>query len=316
MAIRRRTRDVMLAASVAVPAVLGVLAGCNSSSSAPQCVGAAGIPCAVTPGEDASGGDGGFISEFDATMGTDSGAAVGRDGGADAVDDSTVADAASASDAAASDAPAEAAPTDAGLAPDVDPACADYADTPGTSGVSIRITNNTGSNIFVGRTAPSCAFDIGFTLTDGDAGADAGGYTVATDNCQYSCGTRQQICACAPYCDPGRVTLVAPGKYWEIGWTSTVFTTQRMPAYCYVDAGCAPQATCEQEGPLAPGTYTVSASVGTMAVCEGGGCPYDCTPGAFNAGCTEQGASTIGGTILTGTATWTPGQSIVVIPIQ
>jgi hypothetical protein len=174
--------------------------------------------------------------------------------------------------------------------------------------VSIRIENNTASNIYIGKTAQSCKFETAYQVLDVTNTA----LKLVLDSCEFSCGDVQTGgCVCPPTaCDQSVVTLVAPGGHYDAGWPGTYFADPEMAASCYAD-----QANCAAKGCfseiVAPFNATIQATAGTQAQGCAGSC-NDCTPGPAGKTCTVSGADHIGGTLLKATFAYT-GQSSAVL---
>jgi hypothetical protein len=298
-----RSRSVVLL--LALPLTLATAPGCGSSDSQRK----AGTDAGTTGGADGSGGrsGGGGTAANGGAGGNGEDAAVGgaSNGGTQA-SGGTQSTGGARSDAAAP-------PSDAGHADASDGApvlaCSDYAPgQPQISPTSVRLYNNTANNIYIGSTAATCNFVIGFTLEDSHGAP----LKVVADACDFTCSTLQeQGCACPPGCNVQIVTLLAPGKYKEVGWTGTIFATEKMPRSCYLDSTC-DNTTCLVEQ-SAPTGITARASAYTAATCSGGPC-VDCTPGGLGT-CTIQNGQTVTGTELKGSAVWT-GQSVLTINLQ
>jgi hypothetical protein len=267
-------------------AAASILAACSSSSSnpAPSAVDASSCP---TPG-----------ACNDATI--DAPAVPGSDA---APDDASV-DQAVSPDAGSQDA------SDAALAADVDQNCSDYAKPATTSPTSVRITNGHGSPVYIGLPSYNCKQGIAFTLTDSTSTP----LDVAQNTGQLTCSELQTQCMGPTVCDGLVVTKVQPGKYFEVPWTGTYFAPEPMPAKCYGDAGCH-AASCIQE--FAAPAGTVSATAYTLPLCGDAGttaCGSDCSFGSTGT-CYVPGATLVGGTAITASATWSTGQAVVVINV-
>ena len=220
--------------------------------------------------------------------------------GADAVPD--VADTVDVAPDVTDDVPLDAAIWDVpgpDVGPDVPaPTCADFTQPPATSPTSITLVNQTTGNLYLGQPTPTCAFDLGYTLTS-PSGADL----LATLNpCQFTCGQVQgQGCGCPPVaCQPNIVTLVAPGKSFNFGWPGTIFQPAAMPTSCYQESTCA-SSGCFVETTATPDT-SIHITAYTAALCDGAPCA-DCTPGATG-NCTIFGATGTGGTAKPVSAVW------------
>ena len=282
-------------------AILGFLAAAATATACGTAT-SAGAPLDATSEDDAALADATGSDALGDTIGAD--VLVGDTASTDAAKDAAVdAVADSAADAGtdavadvALDAGSDAA-TDAGTA-DVSQNCGDFATPPATSPTSVIIVNQTASNIYLGPAAPHCQYDLGF-----DVASPEGAPLIATYGaCDFTCGQLQsQGCGCPPVaCQPPIVTLLAPGKQIDYGWTGTVFDTKSMPAACYQDASCLSK-SCLQEV-AAPKASVVAVNAYPQALCNGVTCP-DCTPGG-NGTCTVSGATSTGGTAAKVSATW------------
>jgi hypothetical protein len=180
--------------------------------------------------------------------------------------------------------------------------CSDYLEPYATNPASVRLVNNTSSDIYVGKTAASCKFEIGFGLVD----AEDAPYRLVRDDCEFTCKDMQDgDCLCTPgVCDASVVTKIAPGGHWDVGWPGTILTDPEMPAGCFDTASCAPK-SCVNEV-LAP---TSGATLKAFAWSEPKGCPDDncssCTPGYPTYTCTVPGADHVGGTMLEASKAYT-----------
>jgi len=193
------------------------------------------------------------------------------------------------------------------------PACSTFdPGPPATTPVSVRLVNKTGAPMYLGETTLGCSSPFGFTLAD----AAMKPLKPTRDSCEFTCAELQQsTCACADGCGAPVVTMVAPDAYYEVPWTGTVFTSENMPAKCFKDPTCAASSTaCLIEESAPSGSLTMKASAYTTALgCTPGPC-MPCMPGGLGT-CTVIGGQTVGGTTLTGTATWM-GESKIDINLQ
>ena len=250
--------------------VATALAGCSATTSA-------GAAADTTTAEDAQ------ISNGDAS---DSDTASGD----------TVSGDIAASDAAKDQAGADGAPS-----------CSDFTAPPKTSPTSIVVLNSTANNLYLGPPVQNCKFNPGFAIN----GPKGEPYVVSLDPCTFTCGALQtQGCGCAPVaCQPSIVTLVAPGKSVDFGWTGTVFYPDAMPGSCYSDSQCVAKGCFFEAAALTDSTISIDAYPG--ATCNGAPCS-DCTPGA-SGNCTISGASSTSGTAATATAQWSGQGSVQIV---
>jgi hypothetical protein len=177
--------------------------------------------------------------------------------------------------------------------------CSDAAALPiYPGGISIRLLNATAAPLFFGKTSAECGYHFGVTMES----ADQKPLKPFLDDCDHSCGSLQQSggCACQPECVQ-IVTQIDPGKYYEVGWTGTVFDSVAMPKSCYVDQSCGTTA-CWHEV-LAATPITFSADLYSDKTCSTGSC-FNCTTGSTGT-CTVIGGSTVSGTKHTATMSWT-----------
>ncbi len=186
--------------------------------------------------------------------------------------------------------------------------CSTYTPTaPTPKPVSVRFLNMTGATMYIGEPVADCANNIGFDLDDPSGNA----LTPELQNCQFTCSwVQHQQCSCATGCGSPIVTLVAPGSYYEIPWTGTVFNSASMPASCDKDDTC-PGDTCfiEVQAPAPP--LTMSGKAWTKAEGCTGTC-MDCTPGAGGT-CIVNQATSVGGTEINGTVSWMGESKINVV---
>lgn len=164
--------------------------------------------------------------------------------------------------------------------------------------VSIRLANKRAANVYLGQLMPGCASGPGFTLED------ASGHKLnhSPDVCDRTCAELQlSSCACEADCAAPTVTLVAPGGHVDLPWAGWIFVDATMPAECYADPACVGP-TC-----LVPVTPSRPLTVRATAHAEVAGCSgacIDCTPDASGS-CIVPGATTVGGTAIEATGTWT-----------
>lgn len=191
--------------------------------------------------------------------------------------------------------------------------CSTFAPAPpASSPVSVRLVNKTSAPMYLGETTASCSGTLGFTLE----GAGNKALQPSLSGCEFTCGDlQQQGCACPAGCGAPIVTMVAPGAYYEIPWTRTVFTAKNMPASCFKDPTCASSSepcVVEELAPAPP--LTIKSSAYTQAKgCTPGPC-LPCTAGSSGV-CTVSGAMTVGGTELKGTVSWM-GEAKINVDIQ
>ncbi len=222
---------------------------------------------------------------------------AGSDAAADAVTDVASQD--------VPDAAADAVKDQAGA--DGGPSCSDFTAPPTTSPTSIVVLNNTANNIYLGPPMQNCQFNPGFAVN----GPEGEPYVVSLEACAFTCGALQtQGCGCPPVaCQPTIVTLVAPGKKVDFGWTGTVFYPDAMPGSCYSDSQCIAKGCFFEAAAITDSTISVDAYTG--ATCNGAPCS-DCTPGA-SGNCTISGASSTSGAAVTATAVWTGQASVQIV---
>ena len=187
------------------------------------------------------------------------------------------------------------------------PSCSDFTAPPTTSPTSIVVLNGTAKNLYLGPPVQNCKFNPGFAIN----GPKGEPYVVLLDPCTFTCGALQtQGCGCAPVaCQPSIVTLVAPGKSVDFGWTGTVFYPDAMPGSCYNDSQCVAKGCFFEAAAITDSTIAVDAYTG--ATCNGAPCS-DCTPGA-SGNCTISGASSTSGPAATVTALWTGQGSVQIV---
>jgi len=184
--------------------------------------------------------------------------------------------------------------------------CTDAAALPTyPGGISIRLLNATTAPLYFGKTTVACGYDFGVTMES----ADHTPLKAFLDDCDHSCVSLQHEngCACQEECVQ-IVTKVDPGKYYEVGWTGTVFESVSMPTSCYQDQSCGTDA-CWHEV-LAETPVTFSADLYSDKTCSTATC-YDCTTGSTGT-CTVTGGSTVAGTKHSASLSWT-GDKIAVL---
>jgi hypothetical protein len=187
--------------------------------------------------------------------------------------------------------------------------CSDFKQPqPQGTPVSIRLYNATNNPIYMGFPDDTCGYFFGARVSD----ADAKPLKAFREDCERTCGELQDVdCKCTPFCSH-TVTLVAPGKYYEAAWTGTIFEGVHMPAHCYSSASCA-TSSCWVEALPPAGALTIAGDAYTQPICAGGPC-NSCTPGGTGT-CTVPSATKVGGTKLTGSASWT-GQNKLQIDLN
>ncbi len=301
---RPSTRRLLLASLCVSPLLVSMVQlACSVSSGTPPAATPDASSCATS--ETCRDANNPFVPGSDAAPEED---ATPDDAGPEdaTIDHAALADTGSADATDAGDA------SDAALAADVDQNCTHYATPPTIAPASIRVTNGHGSPVYLGITTKSCDRGLFFTLKD----TAQTSFAVAQKTSELTCSQLQTQCPGTPQCDGLFVTKLEPGKYYEIPWTGTIFMNEPMPAKCYADAGCH-AASCVQEFTAPAGTLTVATTVYTTPLCGDAGatpCAVDCTAGSSGT-CTVPGATLVGGTALTGSATWSSGQSIVVVNV-
>ncbi len=184
--------------------------------------------------------------------------------------------------------------------------CTDAAATPtAPGGVSIRLLNATTTPLYFGKPAVECGYLFGVAMER----ADHTPIKAYLDNCDHSCLSveRANGCACTPDCSQV-VTQIDPGKYYEVGWTATVFEAVGMPKNCYQDQSCGTD-SCWHEV-LATTPVTFSADLYSDKTCTAASCP-DCTTGSTGT-CTIISGSTVTGTKHSASLSWT-GEKIATL---
>jgi hypothetical protein len=191
-------------------------------------------------------------------------------------------------------------------APDSAPVvCSDYAPgPPPTKPATVRLVNGTTHNIYLGSPAQACEYHFDFQLFDGQSELQP-----SRDACAHTCEEIQQSgCDCSIPC-VSIVTLVSPGKHFDVGWPGTVFSTAEMPAQCAPDASCNGRAqTCLIEEAAPAVALTIRATAYTDKECDAGQC-FDCTTGVSGS-CIVTGAVRTKGTALLATGEWN-GESVL-----
>jgi hypothetical protein len=181
--------------------------------------------------------------------------------------------------------------------------CSDYhPDQPTTKPTSVRLFNNTSNPIYVGSPSQVCQYRFEFQVFDGQTELQP-----SRDQCAFTCKELQDFgCTCTGKC-VSIVTLVSPGKYYDVGWPGTVFKSTKMPGQCATDASCSGTTqTCLLEEAVPDHALDIRATVYTDKECDSGPC-NDCTTGVSGS-CIVPGAVRTKGTPLMASASWT-GQS-------
>jgi hypothetical protein len=183
--------------------------------------------------------------------------------------------------------------------------CSEYTTPPpSASPVTVRIVNNTKSNVYLGQQNAGCSSGPGYSIAD----ASTKPLKPSRDACEFTCADEQKTsCACAADCAQPIVTLVAPGGHVDLTWQGSVFLSAMMPANCYADPNCT-SSTCLVETAPPAGALTFGASAWTMATGCGVAPCMDCTPDA--SGTCIMNANTVGGTEIKGQATWSGGSQV------
>lgn len=185
--------------------------------------------------------------------------------------------------------------------------CSDYHPAqPTTKPTSVRLFNNTSGNIYVGSPSQACQYHFGFQVFDGQTELQP-----SRDQCALTCGEIQDSgCTCTGKC-VSIVTLVSPGKYYDVGWPGTVFKSTTMPGQCATDASCTAKVqSCLLEAAVPDHALDIRATVYTDKECDSGQC-FDCTTGVSGS-CIVQGAVRTKGTALMASASWS-GQTPLVL---
>ena len=155
-------------------------------------------------------------------------------------------------------------------------ACEPFLTNPPTKDVTVRITNNTLADLYIGPEQPiGCGQADQFTLE----GADGATVVWRLPPCALTCeDVHTGACACAADCALPVIWRIAPQGTLEVPWSGLVYPVETMPASCQDPSCMSAEETCfvpnEATGALVFRAKAFSDVSGTCA----GGCT--CTPDA------------------------------------